>query len=69
VAPRACVRVYARVLVLPNLYIHTYMARRELFVQLRRLVDEGVVTQPVLYLPYSTHGLQHFGLYKTLFHL
>jgi len=23
VAPRACVRVYARVLVLPNLYIHT----------------------------------------------
>jgi len=24
VAPRACVRVYARVLVLPNLYIHTY---------------------------------------------
>ena len=25
VAPRACVRVYARVLVPPNLYIHTYM--------------------------------------------
>jgi len=24
VAPRACVRVYARVLVPPNLYIHTY---------------------------------------------
>ena len=23
-APRACVRVYARVLVPPNLYIHTY---------------------------------------------
>jgi len=23
VAPRACVRVYARVLVSPNLYIHT----------------------------------------------
>ena len=26
VAPRACVRVYARVLVPPNLYIHTYEA-------------------------------------------
>jgi len=26
VAPRACVRVYARVLVPPNLYIHTYIA-------------------------------------------
>ena len=26
VAPRACVRVYARVLVPPNLYIHTYMS-------------------------------------------
>ena len=25
VAPRACVRVYARVLVPPNLYIHTYI--------------------------------------------
>jgi len=25
VASRACVRVYARVLVPPNLYIHTYM--------------------------------------------
>jgi len=25
VAPRACVRVYARVLVPPNLYTHTYM--------------------------------------------
>ena len=24
-APRACVRVYARVLVPPNLYIHTYI--------------------------------------------
>ena len=24
VAPRACVRVHARVLVPPNLYIHTY---------------------------------------------
>jgi len=24
VAPRACVRVYARVLVPPNLYLHTY---------------------------------------------
>jgi len=24
VAPRACVRVYTRVLVPPNLYIHTY---------------------------------------------
>ena len=24
VAPRACVRVYVRVLVPPNLYIHTY---------------------------------------------
>jgi len=28
VAPRACVRVYARVLVPPNLYIHTYDAAR-----------------------------------------
>jgi len=28
VAPRACVRVYARVLVPPNLYIHTYKLRR-----------------------------------------
>jgi len=27
VAPRACVRVYARVLVPPNLYIHTYIQR------------------------------------------
>ena len=27
VAPRACVRVYARVLVPPNLYIHTYINR------------------------------------------
>jgi len=27
VAPRACVRVYARVLVPPNLYIHTYMSQ------------------------------------------
>ena len=27
VAPRACVRVYARVLVPPNLYIHKYMPR------------------------------------------
>jgi len=26
VAPRACVRVYARVLVPPNIYIHTYRA-------------------------------------------
>jgi len=25
VAPRACVRLYARVLVPPNLYIHTYI--------------------------------------------
>jgi len=25
VAPRACVRVYARVLVPPNLYMHTYI--------------------------------------------
>jgi len=25
VAPRACVRVYARVLMPPNLYIHTYI--------------------------------------------
>jgi len=25
VAPRDCVRVYARVLVPPNLYIHTYI--------------------------------------------
>ena len=25
VAPRACVRLYARVLVLPNLYIHSYI--------------------------------------------
>jgi len=25
VAPRACVRVYARVLVPPNRYIHTYL--------------------------------------------
>ena len=25
VAPRACVRVYARVLVPPNLYIHAYI--------------------------------------------
>jgi len=25
VAPRACVRVYARVLVPPNLYTHTYI--------------------------------------------
>ena len=29
VAPRACVRVYARVLVPPNLYIHTYMLGAE----------------------------------------
>ena len=29
VAPRACVRVYARVLVLPNLYIHTYVTRTQ----------------------------------------
>jgi len=28
VAPRACVRVYARVLVPPNLYIHTYIHTR-----------------------------------------
>ena len=28
VAPRACVRVYARVLVPPNLYIHTYIPQR-----------------------------------------
>jgi len=28
VAPRACVRVYARVLVPPNLYIHTYIIAR-----------------------------------------
>jgi len=27
VAPRVCVRVYARVLVPPNLYIHTYSSR------------------------------------------
>jgi len=27
VAPRACVRVYARVLVPPNLYIHTYITQ------------------------------------------
>ena len=27
VAPRACVRVYARVLVPPNLYIHTYTGK------------------------------------------
>jgi len=27
VAPRACVRVYARVLVPPNLYIHTHILR------------------------------------------
>ena len=26
-APRACVRVYAHVLVPPNLYIHTYRGR------------------------------------------
>ena len=29
VTPRACVRVYARVLVPPNLYIHTYIGRVE----------------------------------------
>jgi len=28
VAPRACVRVYARVLVQPNLYMHTYIGMR-----------------------------------------
>jgi len=28
VAPRACVRVYARVLVSPNLYIHTVAQQR-----------------------------------------
>ena len=27
VAPRACVRVYARVLVPPNLYIHTHTVK------------------------------------------
>jgi len=31
VAPRACVRVYARVLVPPNLYIHTYIPGFEMF--------------------------------------
>jgi len=30
VAPRACVRVYARVLVPPNLYIHTYIRYKSL---------------------------------------
>jgi len=30
VSPRACVRVYARVLVPPNLYIHTYIALHRL---------------------------------------
>ena len=29
-APRACVRVYARVLVPPNLYIHTYVCAARL---------------------------------------
>ena len=28
-SPRACVRVYARVLVPPNLYIHTYITEIE----------------------------------------
>jgi len=38
VAPRACVRVYARVLVPPNIYIHTYIRQahthrqRDLFI-------------------------------------
>jgi len=41
VAPRACVRVYARVLVPPNLYIHTYVDARVLFVCKNRLYVNG----------------------------
>jgi len=40
VAPRACVRVYARVLVPPNLYIHTYTRTGEVYYYSYNSYDE-----------------------------
>jgi len=37
VAPRACVRVYARVLVPPNLYIHTFIHSRDTYSGIPRI--------------------------------
>jgi len=41
VAPRACVRVYARVLVPPNLYINTYTHGRAVGGQRAAVTDDG----------------------------
>jgi len=47
VAPRACVRVYARVLVPPNLYIHTYRHEQALVSMRNNLTANVEGRQPM----------------------